>query len=99
MPPVDDGNNKCCDGTAVRSDPTGFFKDRKPGGSRPSDSVVQSQIYKIEKKKDAVVESGAEVSARHPPVLHACPGAGANTLHNEQIAPSCCSHRDANKGN
>lgn len=37
--------------------------------------------------------------SQHPSVFHAHPRPSANTAHNEKIAPSCCSHRDANKGN
>lgn len=46
-----------------------------------------------------VLQRGAGLSARHPSVFHACPRASANTAHNEQIASSCCSHRDVNKSN
>lgn len=49
--------------------------------------------------KDRVQKRRAGVLARHPSVFHACPWASANTAHNEQIAPSCRSHRDVNKGN
>lgn len=59
--------------------------DLQDGGRGPGKGRVEQRI--------------AGVEARHPSVFHACPRASANTVHNEQIAPSCRSHRDVNKGN